>query len=44
MDKETGATEISDDQARLLRDGVELLVGYLATVRDGLKDDDGPVH
>jgi hypothetical protein len=39
-----GATEITDDQARLLRDGMELLVGYLATVREGLKDDDSPVH
>jgi len=39
-----GATEISDNHARLLRDGMELLVGYLATVREGLKDDDSPVH
>jgi hypothetical protein len=38
------ATEITDDQARLLRDGMELLVGYLATLRAGLKDDDSPIH
>jgi hypothetical protein len=31
-------------EARLLRDGMELLVGYLATVREGLKDDDSPIH
>jgi hypothetical protein len=36
-----GATEISDDH---LRDSMELLVGYLATVRAGLKDDDSFIH
>ena len=30
-----GTTEISDDQARILREGMEGLVGYLASVRDG---------
>src|SRR5262245_28258713 len=39
-----GATELNDDQARLVRDGMELLVGYLASVRDGLEDEDGPIH
>jgi len=38
-----GATELSDDQARLVRDGMELLVGYLASMRDGWEDE-GPVH
>jgi hypothetical protein len=32
------ATEVNNDQATLLRDGVELLVGYLAAVRDGWED------
>jgi hypothetical protein len=39
-----GATEIKDDQARLLRDGMELFVGYLASVRDGWENDDAPIH
>ena len=39
-----GATELNDQQARLVRDGMELLVGYLATVRDGQENEDGPVH
>ena len=39
-----GATELNDDQARMVRDGMELLVGYLASMRDVLEDDDGPVH
>ena len=39
-----GTTEISDDQARTLREGMELLVGYLVSVRDGCKDEDGPIH
>ena len=39
-----GVTEISDDHARMLRDGMELLVGYLASVRDGWEDEEGPVH
>jgi hypothetical protein len=29
-----GATELDDDQVRLLRDGMEVLVGYLALARD----------
>ena len=39
-----GATELNDQQARLVRDGMELLVGYLASIRDGGEDEDGPVH
>ena len=39
-----GTTEISDDQARMLREGMEVLVGYLASVRDGWEDKDAPVH
>jgi len=30
-----GATELNDQQVRLVRDGMELLVGYLASVREG---------
>jgi hypothetical protein len=37
-------TEISDDQARILREGMEVLVGYLASVRDGGEDEDAPIH
>jgi hypothetical protein len=39
-----GTTEISDNQARMLREGMEVLVGYLASVRDGWEDEDAPVH
>jgi hypothetical protein len=39
-----GATELNDHQTRLVRDGMELLAGYLATVRDGWEDDDAPMH
>jgi hypothetical protein len=39
-----GATELDDEQARLVRDGMELLVGYLAWMRDGWEDDEAPVH
>jgi len=39
-----GATEIKDEQAHLLRDGMELLVAYLASVRDGWKGEDEPIH
>ena len=39
-----GVTELSDAQARLLREGMEVLVGYLASVRDGWEDEDAPVH
>ena len=37
-----GTTEISDAQARMLREGMEVLVGYLASVRDGWEDEDAP--
>jgi hypothetical protein len=30
--------------ARLLRDGMQLLVGYLASVRAGWEDDGAPIH
>ena len=39
-----GTTKISDNQARLLREGMEVLVGYLASVRDGWEDEDAPIH
>jgi len=39
-----GATELNDQQARLVRDGMELLVGYLASIRDGGEDEHRPVH
>jgi hypothetical protein len=39
-----GASQINDNQARMLRDGMELLVGYLASVRDGWEDEDAPIH
>jgi len=39
-----GTTAIKDEQARLLRDGMEILVGYLAAARDGWEDDDGKIH
>ena len=39
-----GTTEISDQQARMLRAGMEVLVGYLASVRDGWEDEDAPIH
>jgi hypothetical protein len=39
-----GTTKISDDQARLLREGMEVLVGYLASVRDGWDHEDAPIH
>ena len=39
-----GTTEINDDQARILREGMEVLVGYLASVRDGWEDEDAPIH
>ena len=37
-----GATEVNDDQLRLVRDGMELLVGYLGPVREGWEEEDGP--
>ena len=39
-----GATELTDEHAQLLKDGMQLLVGYLASVRDGWEDDDAPIH
>ena len=39
-----GTTEISEDQARILREGMEVLVGYLASVRDGWEDETAPIH
>jgi hypothetical protein len=39
-----GTTKISDDQARILREGMEVLVGYLASVRDGWEEGDAPIH
>jgi len=39
-----GATSVSDDQARMLREGMEVLVGYLATLRDQGEDQDAPIH
>ena len=39
-----GTTELNDQQARLVRDGMELLVGYLASIRDGWEDEDAPMH
>ena len=39
-----GTTKISGDQARMLREGMEVLVGYLASVRDGWDDEGAPVH
>jgi hypothetical protein len=39
-----GTTEISDNQARVLREGMEVLVGYLASVRDGWEEGDAPLH
>lgn len=34
--------KIADEQAALLRDGMEVLVGYLGNVRDGVSE--GPAH
>jgi hypothetical protein len=39
-----GTTEISDDHVRMLREGMEVLVGYLASVHDGCEGEDAPVH
>jgi hypothetical protein len=36
-------TDISDEHARILREGREVLVDYIASVRDGLEDN-GPMH
>ena len=39
-----GATELTDEQTRLLKDGMQLLVGYLGAVRAGWDDEDAPIH
>jgi hypothetical protein len=39
-----GVAEISDNQARILREGMEVLVGYLASVRDRWEGEDAPIH
>ena len=39
-----GTTEINDEQARMLREGMEVLVCYLASVRDGLDDEGTAIH
>jgi len=39
-----GATELTDDQTQLLKDGMQLLVGYLGAVRAGWDDDNLPIH
>ena len=39
-----GATELTDEQTRLLKDGMQLLVGYLGAVRAGWDDEDAPMH
>ncbi len=39
-----GTAKITDNQARILREGMEVLVGYLASVRDGWEDEGQPIH
>jgi len=39
-----GATELTDEQTQLLKDGMQLLVGYLGAVRAGWDDDNLPIH
>jgi hypothetical protein len=39
-----GTSKISDAQARMLREGMEVLVGHLASVRDGWENEHAPVH
>ena len=40
-----GVTETSEEQAKLLRDGMQTLVGWLALILDfNETDDDGVVH
>jgi len=39
-----GATELTDEQTQLLKDGMQLLVGYLGAVRAGWDDEDAPIH
>jgi hypothetical protein len=38
------ATELTDQHAQLLKDGMQRLVGYLASVRDGWEEEDAPIH
>ncbi len=39
-----GTAKINDNQARILREGMEVLVGYLASVRDRGEEEDAPIH
>lgn len=39
-----GVVELSDQQTQLLRDGMEVLVGYLGVFRDMDQDHGGPVR
>jgi hypothetical protein len=40
-----GVVELTEQQTKLLRDGMEFLVGYLCVVRDMEEDDgDTPAH
>jgi hypothetical protein len=39
-----GVVELSEEQAKLLRDAMQILVGYLASIRDGLDGKQGAVH
>jgi len=39
-----GATELTNEQTQLLKDGMQLLVGYLGAVRAGWDDDEAAIH
>jgi hypothetical protein len=39
-----GVTELTDEHTNLLKDGIQLLVGYLGAVRAGWDDEDAPIH
>jgi len=39
-----GTTEINDTQARLLRDGMGLLVGHLTSIQAGFDPEDVQIH
>jgi hypothetical protein len=39
-----GATELTDEQTQLLKDGMQLLVGYLGAVRADWDDEDVSIH
>ena len=39
-----GTTEVRDDQARIRREGMEVLVGYLASVSDGWEGEGEQLH